>query len=172
MLKKSSALMIALLMSTGLVIAAENNGSAGNSMNASGIGPDPKHVTGGAQAGAGPTGSGGTGLEASRAGTNQGSTGGQTAKGQTDGSGATYIDCPGNAFSPSGDCVPPSSVRIEGSDNMRRDNSSSGHAVGEPSRVGSSSGSSNNASNNAGNNADQKDKSPAEKVEQGGSSFR
>lgn len=125
MRKNSRAIFLALMMSAGLAVAADDKGSSG------GIGPDPKHVTGAAQKGAGPTGSGGTGLSASGAGSsqnnNQSGKGGQAAGGQHDGSGMAYIDCPGNAFSggirndPQGrDCVQPESVVIQGGDNMTR----------------------------------------------------
>lgn len=125
MRKNSSALFLALLISSGFAVAAEDKNSSG------GIGPDPKHVSGAGQKGAGPTGIGGTGLSATGANaaqnTGQGKTSGQASGVQNDGSGMAYIDCPGNAFSggirndPKGrDCVQPESVVIQGGDNMSR----------------------------------------------------
>lgn len=194
MLKKSSALFIAVLTSTGLAMAADNNDSRG-------LGPNPKHVTGATAASAGPTGSGGTGASATGAGASQDNTNagakGSAQSGQGDPSGAKYIDCPGNAFSggirndtrgAGTDCVPPDSVVIQGSDNLSRDNSTSGHAVGNTSAVGSSgsagtaaTGNSTQKSagtggasggNNTGNAGNKNSGSPAEKVEKGGSSLR
>lgn len=195
MLKKSSALLLALLTSTGLAMAADKNDSHA-------IGPNPKHVTGATAASAGPTGSGGTGMSATGDGASQNKASadakGGTNAGQGDPSGAKYIDCPGNAFSggirsatqgTGTDCVPPESVVIQGSDGLRRDNSTKGHAVGETSSVGSS-GAAGNASagnsgqqtnkggnsatggNNTGSDGKKSSASPAEKVEKGGSSLR
>lgn len=170
MLKKSSALLLALLTSAGLAMAADKNDS-------SGFGPDPSHVSGATAKSAGPTGSGGTGISATGSGVSQGEpNNGEQVRakaGQGDPSGVKYIDCPGNAFSggirndtqgAGTDCVPPESVPIQGSDRLSRDNSTVGTAVGERSGVGTS-GATGNAENGDG-------RSPAQKVEQGDSALR
>lgn len=170
MLKKSSALLLALLTSAGLAMAADKNDS-------SGFGPDPTHVTGATAASAGPTGSGGTGMSATGAGASQGKSNngekGGTQAGQGDPSGTKYVDCPGNAFSggirndtqgAGTDCVPPESVTIQGSDRLSRDNSTLGPAVGERSGVGTSGA--------TGSDKNGDGRSPAQKVEQGDSALR
>lgn len=121
---RSSLVLMALLSSAGLVMAA--GGSKSETGSSDGIGTNPTHVTGAAQKGAGPTGSGGTGMSA----TGQGATKGTESDAAKNGSGMAYIDCPGNAFSDGirtdtkgvkTECVSPESVVIEGSDNLTRD---------------------------------------------------
>jgi hypothetical protein len=154
--KKSSALLIALLTSAGLAMAAEDDGVGF-------LGPDPTAVTGALSSGAAtdptPDDKGhviGAGVSSGTS--SRGDANDRSGGGQGDGSGTAYIDCPGNAFSggirndPKGnDCVPPDSVVIQGDDNMTRGSMTEDLSQGIGSSARGSRGTSNAATQSPGN---------------------